>query len=262
MNELELLKQFHSNVPEPSSDAWRKARAAISAARSDATAASPTWGLRLPAWRQGRPLAALLGVTGSVAAAAVAAVLVFTAGSAPTAAFAGWSAEPTPQSSGQVQAAASECQRNSELASRAPTLADIRGPFTLLVYAGDSGGLCITGPSLLSPTNEPPFAPFGVGGTTTTASLSSDAIQPTVTGGLTTRAAAEFTFNVGRVGVSVTAVTLTLTNGNRVEATTSNGWFAAWWPGGQAAQTADITTTSGTTTQQLTPADTQRTGKP
>jgi hypothetical protein len=262
MNELDLLKQFQSKVPEPSSDAWRKARAAISAARADAIAASPGSGLKRPAWRRGRPLAALLGVTGAVAAAAVAALLVLTAGSAPTSAFAGWSADPTPKSSGQVHAAESECRRNSQLASRAPTLADVRGPFTLLVYAGDSGGLCITGPSLLSPTNEPPFAPFGVGGTTTTASLSSDVIQPTVTGGLTTRATAEFTFNVGRAGANVTAVTLTLQNGNRVAATTSNGWFAAWWPGGQAAQTANVTTASGTATQQLIPSDTQNTGKP
>jgi hypothetical protein len=255
MNELDLLKQLQSNVPEPSSDAWRKARAAIAAARADAMAAPP-------AWRRGRPLVALLGVTGAVAAAAVAAVLVFSAGSAPSAAFAGWSADPAPQSSGQVHTAESECQRNAQLVSRAPSLADVRGPFTLLVYAGDSGGLCITGPSLLSPTNEPPFAPFGVGGTITTASLSSDVIQPTVTGGLTTRAAAEFTVDVGRVGVSVTAVTLTLQNGDRVEATTSNGWFAAWWPGGQAAQTASITTASGTTTQQLVPGGTRTAGKP
>jgi hypothetical protein len=205
--------------------------------------------------------------TGGVAAAAVAAVLVFTA-HAPSTAFAGWSAYPTAPTGGQVRAAESDCQRNSALASLTPTFADTRGPYTLLVYVGS---LCVTGPSLESPTGQPPFAPFGAflsaasaaeqrtqPNTTSvapnTTSVASDAIQTIGAGGLTTKASADFGFDVGRVGTSVTAVTLVLQNGSRIEATTSNGWFAAWWPGGQFAQTAEVTTTSGTKTQQLTPA--------
>jgi len=45
-----------------------------------------------------------------------------------------------------------------------------------------------------------------------------------------------------------------LEDGSRVEATTANGWFAVWWPGGKEAETAEITTTGGSVTQQLTPS--------
>jgi hypothetical protein len=47
----------------------------------------------------------------------------------------------------------------------------------------------------------------------------------------------------------VTAVTLTLHDGSNVEATTGNGWFAAWWPSLQGVRSADLTTTKGSTTQ-------------
>jgi hypothetical protein len=49
----------------------------------------------------------------------------------------------------------------------------------------------------------------------------------------------------------VTAVTLVLSDGTHVEATTSNGWFAAWWPGRQSAPEAQLTTPTGEVTQQL-----------
>jgi hypothetical protein len=212
---------------------------------------------------------------GCVAAAAVAAVLVFTAGHAPSVAFAGWSADPTAPANGQVQAAESECQRDSTLASLTPTFADTRGPYTLLVYAGNSGSLCITGPSLRSPTGGPSIVPFGAFLSNSSAaehrahpttptlpnvsSIPPDAIEGIVTGVTITKASAPsaaFSLDVGQVGEKVTAVTFVLDGGSRVAATTANGWFAAWWPGGEPAQTAEITTTTGVTTQQLIPAGT------
>ncbi len=191
---------------------------------------------------------------GAVAAAAAAAV-IFAGGDTPNA-FAGWSAKPTPAASGQVRTAESECQRNSALTSRAPAVVDTRGPYTLLVYTDASGvGLCVTGPSFNSPTGEPPFAPFRDGGISPTAPMASDAIRRTDTGSVLTKTSpiAEFDFNAGRVGTNVTAVTLVLEDGSRVQATVSNGWFAADWPGNRQAQTAEITTASGATVQQSMP---------
>jgi hypothetical protein len=73
--------------------------------------------------------------------------------------------------------------------------------------------------------------------------------------GTTPRSGPDFGILTGQVGANVTAVTLVLDDGNRVEATVAHGWFAAWWPGTHAVQSAAITTASRTTTQPLnTPA--------
>lgn len=208
-------------------------------------------------WQRTRRRRLVLSATsaGVVAAAAVAAVLVFTAGNTPSVAFAGWSAHPTVAAGGQVRAAESECQRNSKLASLAPTLADTRGPYTLLIYAKNPGGLCVTGPSMLSPTGDSVVAPLNAVALTTP--VAGDAIKRIDNASLTAKASppsAALSFNDGRVGAHVTAVTLVLADGSRVQATVANGWFAAWWPGGQAAQTAEITTAAGAATQQLVPS--------
>lgn len=192
--------------------------------------------------------------SGALAAGAAAAIIL--AGGDAQSAFAGWRAVPTQAASGQIQAAESECRRNSALASRTPAVADTRGPYTLLVYADASGvGLCITGPSFDSPTGEPPFAPFRDDGISPTTPIAADAIRRTDTGSVLTKTSpiAEFDFNAGRVGAAVKAVTIVLGNGSRVQATVSNGLFAADWPGNQQAQTAEIATTSGTTVQQSMP---------
>jgi hypothetical protein len=234
---------------------------------------SPSWRRRDRRW-----LAVRAASGAGAAVAAVVAVVLLSAGNAPTAALAGWSAEPTESASGQVQAAESECKRNSALASLTPTLLDTRGPYTLLVYAERGGSVCITGPSLQSPTREPPVASFGsflaqslateqrararagAPRNTQTPSLSGsiapDSISTTSMGGITATvvgAPTTLSMRVGRVGVNVAAVTLVLKDGSRVQATTSRGWFAAWWPGGESAQTAEIKTASGSTTQQLVP---------
>lgn len=199
---------------------------------------------------------AVLGASaGSLAVAAVVAVLLSTAGDAPTPAFAGWQATPTRPASGQVQAAEGECRRNAAVASLRPSVVDTRGPYTLLVYTNGPGdGLCVTGPSLQSPAGDPPFSPFR-GSSTSGATVHSATIQRTDTGMVTAKASpdAVFSFNVGRAGANVNSVTLVLEDGTRVEATVSNGWFAADWPGHERAETAEITASSGITTQQLAP---------
>jgi RNA polymerase sigma-70 factor (ECF subfamily) len=181
----------------------------------------------------------------------------------PSVAFADWRAHPTVAAGGQVRATESECQRNSKLTSISPTLAETRGPYTLLIYAENPGGLCVTGPSMLSPTGEPVVASLHAVALTTP--VAGDAIKRIDNASVTAKASpssAALSFNDGRVGAHVTAVTLVLTDGSRVQATVANGWFAAWWPGGQAAQTAEITTTAGTATQQLVPPPGYETSAP
>ena len=41
MNELDVLKRFRDDVPEPSTDAWLRARAAIEAARAETSEPPP-----------------------------------------------------------------------------------------------------------------------------------------------------------------------------------------------------------------------------
>jgi hypothetical protein len=196
-----------------------------------------------------------LSVATSGAVLTTAAVLMSTAGNNPSAAFAGWSARPTaPAGGAQVQAAESQCQRDPKLASLSPTLVETRGPYTLLIYAASHGGVCLTGPSIGSPTGEPVVAPLRTAILATP--VAAGTIERVDNASVIAKAsppAAELGFNDGRVGPDVTAVTLVLDDQTRVRATVANGWFAAWWPGRRAARGAEIMTTTGTSTQRLAP---------
>ena len=187
---------------------------------------------------------------------AVAVLVVGTTGSGPPKALAGWSAEPTTPASGQLQAAESACQKqNPGTASLAPTVADVRGPYSMLVYVESRSVIdCIAGSqgTLMSSISAPP-----------TTSVAANAIEVeawgnTVIAGAGDQAASQLreqgetvSVLVGQVGADVTAVTLVLDDGTSIQTTTANGWFAAWWPGSETAHSAQITTPSGTTTQQL-----------
>ena len=58
----------------------------------------------------------------------------------------------------------------------------------------------------------------------------------------------------GRVGDGVTVVTVDRSDGTSVQATVTNGWYLAWWPGSAAAKTAAVTSASGTADQSFPPA--------
>jgi hypothetical protein len=60
----------------------------------------------------------------------------------------------------------------------------------------------------------------------------------------------------GRVASGVTGVSINLSNGRRVTATVSHGWYLAWWPGKPHATTARIIRSTGTRTVAL-PASAQ-----
>jgi hypothetical protein len=181
-------------------------------------------------------------------------------------AFAGWSAAPTRASSAQVADAQATCE--SQLAANktpAPfstagltgwqvALIDTRGPFSFLILqSGRYDAECFSAPSFTNLAGygyalDPGTPAVGI-------QLQSDGLQLLAPDGQPYDdqgpAGSAYRIIEGRAGSNVTAVTLVRSDGTQVQATTENGWFAAWWPGTQNATTADITTATGTTTQQL-----------
>jgi hypothetical protein len=202
-----------------------------------------------------RPLWAA-GVLTAIAALAIVLVVGVTGGG-PTTAFAGWRAIPTTPTADQLQEASTTCAgRDPAVASLGPVVADTRGPFALLVYADSSGGttattVCWSGLASANTVIGPGKAVVAVA---TVSGVPSPAAGSVVVDGqfgleVTPSAAADFTVLTGVEGAGVSSVSLVLVDGSTVEATSSNGHFAAWWPNSEAARSAEITTTSGTTTQ-------------
>jgi hypothetical protein len=187
------------------------------------------------------PLAAI------VAAGAACAALLFvgTTASGPTRAFAGWSPKPTAPVKGQIQAAESSCDQQGP-----PTLSDTRGPFTLLLFAqpGQPIYLCTSFPAVAGQT----FVGSSTPGGSTGSSLAPDTIA-VASRRLRTDRQTNSAYGIvyGYAGADVTGVTLVLNDDSQVQATTANGLFAAWWPGTQGVQRADIATTTGASTQAL-----------
>lgn len=187
-------------------------------------------------------------------AAAVALLVVGTKGGGPASAFAGWTADPTRPAAGQLQGAESACAaryRYPSLTGLAPTLSDTRGPFSVLLYAqARTLTTCITGLPRAVNKGTVVLGGIPVPSATTIApdSVRLEGIQFSF-GSRATGSAARIV--TGQTGSGVTAVTLNLNDGSSVVATTTNGWFAAWWPSRQGVRSADITTATGSTTQPL-----------
>lgn len=68
---------------------------------------------------------------------------------------------------------------------------------------------------------------------------------------LTNRAGAQYSFAQGPTGPGVTAETLVLDDGTHVTASSSNGWFVAWWPEAHGVASARVTSATGTATQRF-----------
>jgi hypothetical protein len=206
-----------------------------------------------------RPLLLLVssaGVAGSVAVVLAIAGL----GTGAQRAFAGWAPVPTTPSSGQVAAAQAACvtrlSSSTEIgASIQPggwhaVLTDTRGSFTTVLYEAAEGraeASCFAGPSpyewSMSMSINPKASVVPAGHVSVT-SLGSNT---------TPRSLGEQHFMrvVGRTGPGVGGVTLALSDGTHVTASTAGGWFLAWWPGTRPAVAAEIATAAGTNTQQL-----------
>lgn len=194
-----------------------------------------------------------MALAGGTGAAAAVSSLVLVGGSAQSA-FAGWSSSPTPPATGQVTTAAADCQaqiaqlppsnksNGTDFASLAPELSDVRGPYTVTVFGDGSGPglLCVSAPGATSlrfvPGSDEPVAP-GLVSVEQVSLLAKDG-QP-------------YTLVLGRTGTGVTGVALTLGNGDEVTASSGDGVFVAWWPGSLRITSADVSTTSGATTEPL-----------
>jgi hypothetical protein len=211
-------------------------------------------------------------------AVAVAASVVGLLGPWSTPAFAGWSAQPTTPSSGQLSAAETTCASLATNLADAPgstapstlppvSLSDVRGPYSLLVYGTTNPDLCVLGNGYSS-LHEAGQAAIG---------MSSAAVNGSVGGGNTVVHQSSVTENVatnpsstppgpdaaaidisnttddngqyfwvieGQVGSQVTGATILLHDGSSVVATVSNGLFAAWWPGQDGVSSIQVTTTT------------------
>lgn len=261
MSELDVLNRFRSDIPEPSSDAWQRARAAIAAARLQGADAGPPKRGHIHVSRpRGRTLLALLGSAGGAVAASVAALLL-TAGSAPSTAFAGWTPTPTaPTSAGQVATAEAACRQQRAYpgepgyAGLTPTVVDTRGPWTLLVYIdGTSHEACTVAPSgaASQTTMTGPEVPVARGTIRWRSADRGAGFDRTQGDPYSYLAGDPHSDMYGEVGAGVTAATLVLEDGTKVTTTITNGWFAAWWPGESAVTSAEVTTAHATTTESF-----------
>jgi hypothetical protein len=177
---------------------------------------------------------------GALAGAAGTVVAVVSLGAGASSAFAGWTPTPTPPSPGQLANAYQDCNAKSPVAGLPLRLTDTRGPFTFAVYADStSSAICISSPSFTSVSGSSSSVPASIPAGKVLLSTSHT----------TNRDGQAYSFGDGHTGAGVSAVTLVLDDGTKVEATVANGWFVAWWPGGHEVKTADIATPEGVKTQ-------------
>jgi hypothetical protein len=176
------------------------------------------------------PAFGVLGTAGTAAAVAVAVSLSSGAASA----FAGWQATPTTPTTAPAAPAGQACGQGLGTAA----LTDSRGPYTAAIYSqGDTTAVCLSGNGISMSSREtspsPVAAPVG---------------QLQYAGGGTRDSAGnQLMLADGRAGAGVTAVAFDLSDGTTVQATVTDGWYMAWWPGTATATKAQVTTASGTT---------------
>jgi hypothetical protein len=176
-------------------------------------------------------------------------------------------ATTTSPSAAQLAAADASCQQAWTMKSVLPpaearslpatlsplVLTDSRGSFEMLVYAGSSGGqVCLWNHGFISisgGSGGSGESGEGVGSVGTLPPAGPDAIG--VPGVGFDGGNQLFTYAYGQAGSQVTAVTLVLTDGTRVETTLQNGLYAAWWPSKTDVSSADVTTAQGTVHQPI-----------
>jgi hypothetical protein len=143
-----------------------------------------------------------------------------------------------------------------------PTATDVRGPYVLEALAsGSMSATCLTGPSVTSVSFgsgggslSSSGSPSGIdpGGTSSTTNYNpGDAVTELTLSSLNTQKGAPFDTLEGTVSPGVTSISLAMNNGKRVQATVNGGLVLAWWPNGSKPVAAQVTTSSGTTTQAL-----------
>lgn len=225
-------------------------------------------------------------IAGAAATTATVATVVSVVGA--PAAFAGWKATPTAGAGATASAAEATCSAHLlQVGQTGPTSAstpasgstpawspvatDVRGPYTLVVYQGSTGhaeATCLTWATFTSVWQWTRSATGGqmsssVGFESSKAGAGNVAVHIVSALGnglapvteLHAHASGQgpYTLVEGQVPKTVTAVTLELSDGDAVQATTADGSFAAWWPGTASATSAKLTSAAGTTTEPLSP---------
>jgi hypothetical protein len=228
----------------------------------------PHW--RRPGLAQAAAAAVAVGVGVTVALSSSGVVLK----TAPAAAFAGWTATPTATGTSPSPTASAACItqldygpifKEATTGSWVPVASDVRGPFTLGVYA-DAGAsaTCLTGPTITVVAansiagGDPSVASGSVqldGGLYLSgwrvSSAATSGLGPTSLEHLSSFDQGPFSLIEGRVARGVSAVKLDLANGSAVQATVGGGWFLAWWPGSENVSSAQVTTAAGATGSPL-----------
>ena len=212
-----------------------------------------------------------ISAVGAVSGTAAVVSVVMLGGS--QAAFAGWTAAPIVTTADQSAASQGDCQAQlaivpggSGQGSWSQVATDARGPYTMTAYeSGSSLASCFTGPSFTTVQAE--SLSSATGGMAVSASgvaapgphfssnevhlLSGGDIEQLLVSHLTQSGNGPYTLVEGRLEPTVSAVTLVLSDGQHVTATTGNGWLVAWWPGSQDVTAAQVTSANGTTTEPL-----------
>jgi hypothetical protein len=214
---------------------------------------------------------------------AVVAIVGLGAGTSP--AFAGWTATPTPPAAEQTASARERCTSQLAGARGAPSsipvtgwqpvLTDTRGPFTAMILrSAGARATCFNGPSFTTIAANNTQSGGGasehvVGGSSSGGGAAAGAAQSSTSvmglGGnragpigpatqlhLATSSGQPYTFVQGQVVPGVTGVTLVRSDHSNVQATVADGSFVAWWPGSAGATSAQIASSAGVATQQLT----------
>lgn len=216
--------------------------------------------------RVGRRRRPFLIALATGAAGAVALGLALTTSPSPQA-FAAWTATTTTPSAARLAAATSGCHSVEKKATVllpnatagmssilvAPLrLTDSRGPFEMLVYAGPAGGgVCLWDSGLLSIAGGIGSGPLGVTGGSGTQPDATDRSIGIPMVGFVRHNGSPLTYAYGVTGTQVTAVTLRLTNGHRVQATVQNGFYGAWWPSATDVAGAAVTSAEGPSHQDF-----------
>lgn len=182
------------------------------------------------------------GVAVASTAGVVAAALTLLGGAGQ--AFAGWTPQPGTPTPAQLASTEAYCANNVPSPELPMKLVDARGPFTFVVYSnGSSNDLCTRGPGFQNAsgwsTSSPVTVPAG-GLFLWTDHVSSAGGQA-------------YGSMIAQAGAGVSAVTVTLEDGEQVTATVENGWVVAWWPGADHVASAQLTTPAGTRTQTFAP---------
>lgn len=193
----------------------------------------------------------------AVAAALLLPTVVNTIGSP---AFASWTSEPQVLSASKAAQLQDDCLATptgvvdgGTVGAPTAALSEVRGDFSFTLVATDRAvGSCFV-------LDEAPTGPQGEqeqAAHTWMAASDLPAPPPDGTtvswGGSFSSAEGTYTSALGRVGSDVVSVTLTAADGRRVQASVSQGYFLAWWPGESEDElTVDCTLADGSTTSRV-----------